>query len=222
MPYHYHLVLETPEPNLVAGMAWLRRETTLSTKAIAARVHLGSSKAANRKRMMYEGIDTARTSVFVACLGLLPARSIACPAVLAFPRRTIYCPLLFFRRLHKRGGLVIPRRRRPRCAGSDGLETPGGRLARANVDGCTGSRRRVDGFFHELPRLERSARPRRTCPCIDESDPLVVYCTLSYVGYAQTLRGSCPHSVCSGVHENGCRYCDLPGLERGQTVDWSG
>jgi REP element-mobilizing transposase RayT len=70
MPNHYHLVLETPEPNLAAGMACLqeadlftrrkndaikleiaarlRRETTLSTKAIGARVHLGSSKAANR------------------------------------------------------------------------------------------------------------------------------------------------------------------------------
>jgi REP element-mobilizing transposase RayT len=75
MPNHYHLVLETPEPNLVAGMAWLqeadllvrpkndavkleiaarlRRETTLSTKAIAARVHLGSSKAANRSLHSY-------------------------------------------------------------------------------------------------------------------------------------------------------------------------
>jgi len=121
MTNHYHLVVETPEPNLVAGMAWLqssytirlnhkrqllqrmegslgghhagelhrqaadakaeriiaealqrngwseqelqgrrkndpakldiaarlRRETTLSLKAIAARVHLGTSKAAN-------------------------------------------------------------------------------------------------------------------------------------------------------------------------------
>ena len=75
MPNHYHLVLETPEPNLVAAMAWLqeadllvrpkndavkleiaarlRRETTLSTKAIAARVHLGSSKAANRSLHSY-------------------------------------------------------------------------------------------------------------------------------------------------------------------------
>jgi Transposase and inactivated derivatives len=118
MPNHYHLVLETPEPNLVAGMAWLqstytirlnhrhqlfghvlsgsrasaeakaeriiaeelqrqgwqeadllvrlkndaakleiaarlRRETTLSTKAIAARVHLGSTKAANRSLHSY-------------------------------------------------------------------------------------------------------------------------------------------------------------------------
>jgi len=58
MPDHYHWVLEPPEPNLVARRkhdavkleiaARLRRETTLSTKAIAARVHLGSSKAANR------------------------------------------------------------------------------------------------------------------------------------------------------------------------------
>ena len=77
MPNHYHLVLETPEPNLVAAMAWLqeadlfarrkndaikleiaarlRRETTLSTKAIAARVHLGSSKAANRSLHSYMG-----------------------------------------------------------------------------------------------------------------------------------------------------------------------
>jgi REP element-mobilizing transposase RayT len=89
MPNHYHLVVETPEPNLVAGMAWLqsriiaqelqrqglqeadllarrksdaikleiaarlRRETTLSTKAIAGRVHLGSSKAANRSLHSY-------------------------------------------------------------------------------------------------------------------------------------------------------------------------
>jgi REP element-mobilizing transposase RayT len=53
MPNHYHLVLETPEPSLVAGMARLRRETTLSTKAIAARVHLGSSKAANRSLHSY-------------------------------------------------------------------------------------------------------------------------------------------------------------------------
>jgi REP element-mobilizing transposase RayT len=118
MPNHYHLVLETPEPNLVAGMAllqstytirlnhrhqlfghvlsgsrasaeakaeriiaeelqrqgWqeadllvrlkndavkleiaarLRRETTLSTKAIAARAHLGSTKTANRSLHSY-------------------------------------------------------------------------------------------------------------------------------------------------------------------------
>ena len=33
--------------------ARLRRETTLSTKAIAARVHLGSSKAANRSLHTY-------------------------------------------------------------------------------------------------------------------------------------------------------------------------
>ena len=31
----------------------LRRETTLSTKAIAARMHLGSSKAANRSLHSY-------------------------------------------------------------------------------------------------------------------------------------------------------------------------
>ena len=24
MPNHYHLVIETPEPNLVAGMAWMQ------------------------------------------------------------------------------------------------------------------------------------------------------------------------------------------------------
>ena len=24
MPNHYHVILETPEPNLVAGMAWLQ------------------------------------------------------------------------------------------------------------------------------------------------------------------------------------------------------
>ncbi len=28
MPNHYHLVLETPEPNLVAGMAWLQNTYT--------------------------------------------------------------------------------------------------------------------------------------------------------------------------------------------------
>ena len=33
--------------------ARLRRETTLSTKAIAGRVHLGSSKAANRSLHSY-------------------------------------------------------------------------------------------------------------------------------------------------------------------------
>jgi hypothetical protein len=107
MPNHYHSVLETPEPNLVSGMAWLqstytirlthhrhqteakaeriiaeelqrqgwqeadllarckndavkleiaarlRRETTLSTKVIAARVYLGSSKTANRSLHRY-------------------------------------------------------------------------------------------------------------------------------------------------------------------------
>ena len=77
MRNHYHLVLETPKANLVAGMAWrqstyairlghshklfghkggplklalaarLRKETTLSLKTIAARVHLGTSKGAN-------------------------------------------------------------------------------------------------------------------------------------------------------------------------------
>jgi hypothetical protein len=82
--FGYHLVLETPEPNLGAGMAWLqeadlfarrkddaikleiaarlRRETTLSTKAIAARVHLGSSKAANRSLHSYRrGAGTTST-----------------------------------------------------------------------------------------------------------------------------------------------------------------
>ena len=29
MPNHYHLVLETPEPNLVAGMAWLQSTYTI-------------------------------------------------------------------------------------------------------------------------------------------------------------------------------------------------
>jgi len=29
MPNHYHLVLETPEPNLVAGMAWLQSTCTM-------------------------------------------------------------------------------------------------------------------------------------------------------------------------------------------------
>jgi REP element-mobilizing transposase RayT len=29
MPNHYHLVLETPEPNLVAGMAWLQSSYTI-------------------------------------------------------------------------------------------------------------------------------------------------------------------------------------------------
>jgi REP element-mobilizing transposase RayT len=75
MPNHYHLALETPEPNLAAGMAWLqeaelfarrkkdaikleiaarpRPETTLSTKTIAARVHLGSAKTANRSLRSY-------------------------------------------------------------------------------------------------------------------------------------------------------------------------
>jgi hypothetical protein len=35
------------------GMAALRRETTLSTKAIALRLHLGSSKTANRSLHRY-------------------------------------------------------------------------------------------------------------------------------------------------------------------------
>lgn len=30
MPDHHHLVLETPEPNLVAGMAWLIREALIA------------------------------------------------------------------------------------------------------------------------------------------------------------------------------------------------
>jgi REP element-mobilizing transposase RayT len=29
MPNHYHVVLETPEPNLVAGMAWLQSTYTI-------------------------------------------------------------------------------------------------------------------------------------------------------------------------------------------------
>jgi putative transposase len=29
MPNHYHLVIETPEPNLVAGMAWLQSAYTI-------------------------------------------------------------------------------------------------------------------------------------------------------------------------------------------------
>ena len=58
---HYHLVLATPAANLVAGRALatrrqsdpgkpriaarLRRETTLTIKAIASRVRLGSSRS---------------------------------------------------------------------------------------------------------------------------------------------------------------------------------
>ena len=33
MPNHYHLVLETPEPNLVAGMAWLQSTYTCGERA---------------------------------------------------------------------------------------------------------------------------------------------------------------------------------------------
>jgi hypothetical protein len=61
MRNHYHLVLGTPNANLVAGRALatrrqsdpgklriaarLRRETTLTIKAIASRVRLGSSRS---------------------------------------------------------------------------------------------------------------------------------------------------------------------------------
>jgi len=37
------------DPDKLEIAAWLRRETTLTVKAIAARVHLGTSKAANVK-----------------------------------------------------------------------------------------------------------------------------------------------------------------------------
>ena len=50
------------DPDKLEIGARLRRETTLSTKAIAARVHLGSSKAANRSlhnHMRGHGAPTA-------------------------------------------------------------------------------------------------------------------------------------------------------------------
>jgi len=74
MSNHYHLAVETPNANLVAGMAWLqktwlprhtlashrkrapdklgvavrlRKETTLSVKQIAARLHLGTPGGAS-------------------------------------------------------------------------------------------------------------------------------------------------------------------------------
>jgi hypothetical protein len=89
MSNHYHMVLDTPEPNLVPGMAWLkstytirliaeelrrngwsegdllaqrkrdpaklaiaarlRRETTLSLRAVSTRLCLGTTKSANGK-----------------------------------------------------------------------------------------------------------------------------------------------------------------------------
>ena len=58
MGNHFHLVVETPEANLVAGMRWLlgtytklvlavrlRRETTLTVGWIAQRLHLGTRKS---------------------------------------------------------------------------------------------------------------------------------------------------------------------------------
>jgi REP element-mobilizing transposase RayT len=58
MSNHFHLVVETPQPNLVAGMKWLlgtytrrrprrtgkrlRSQTTMSLKWIAARLKMGA------------------------------------------------------------------------------------------------------------------------------------------------------------------------------------
>jgi len=47
------LVRRKNDPVKLEMAARLRRETTLSTKAIAGRVHLGSSKAANRSLHSY-------------------------------------------------------------------------------------------------------------------------------------------------------------------------
>jgi len=54
MPNHYHLVVETPEPNLVAGMAWLQstytirlnHRTSSSTTCLAAGTNRNWSRAA--------------------------------------------------------------------------------------------------------------------------------------------------------------------------------
>src|SRR5664280_1198755 len=50
MRNHFHLVIETPQPNLVFGMKWLlgvytkrfSQATTMSLKWIAQRLHMGS------------------------------------------------------------------------------------------------------------------------------------------------------------------------------------
>jgi len=39
---HFHLVLETPQPNLVVGMKWLLTKTTMPLAWIAERLSMGS------------------------------------------------------------------------------------------------------------------------------------------------------------------------------------
>jgi REP element-mobilizing transposase RayT len=47
MPNHYHLVLETPEANLVAGMAWLQSTTRVSCTGRAPRPKRSESSLRN-------------------------------------------------------------------------------------------------------------------------------------------------------------------------------
>ncbi|MEI6784041.1 MAG: transposase [Verrucomicrobiota bacterium] len=49
LPNHYHLVLETPKPKLLAGMAWLQSPYTIRLN----HRHLGGSKGVNRSLHRY-------------------------------------------------------------------------------------------------------------------------------------------------------------------------
>ena len=46
MADHYHVVLETPEPNLVAGMAWLQSTYTVRRSWGSARGRAGKRRFA--------------------------------------------------------------------------------------------------------------------------------------------------------------------------------
>jgi REP element-mobilizing transposase RayT len=65
---HFHLVVETPNGNLVAGMRWLVAmagrlscETTLTIREIAQRLHMGSWKSLNN-RLYLAGKENAKES----------------------------------------------------------------------------------------------------------------------------------------------------------------
>jgi hypothetical protein len=118
--------------------------------------------------MIYAGIDAARTSIFVARLGLLPGLTFTCRAILAFPRWAIYSALLLFCRLHKCGVVVIPRRRRTRlhCAGSDGLETPVGDRNSVVVEVRSLLRVRTVSHMCEFPPAKDMRQGKQIVVCV--------------------------------------------------------
>jgi putative transposase len=160
MSNHYHLFLQTPEPNLVAGMAWL--QNTLTRRYNVRHRQWGRLFGDRYKAVVVEGADPYHYQTLMDYIHLNPVRARiiqpkAGKSVLDYPWSSIA------------GGYALPPKRRARW-----LDAASGFLAFNLQDTLAGRRRMVE-------RLDRRAVTEEIKNCGVPPQPAAVDARTSHL-----------------------------------------